>query len=90
MQLLQRKARLVFIGLFGGELRLNLVTMPNRAYRLIESHIRTLTDPIDLFSLAKRGTIRPLVSNQFRINHATDGLQMLKDRKLVGRGVINP
>ena len=37
MQLLRRRARLVLVGLFGGELKLSLVTMPTRAYRLIGS-----------------------------------------------------
>jgi D-arabinose 1-dehydrogenase-like Zn-dependent alcohol dehydrogenase len=34
MQFLRRRARLVFIGLFGGKLILSLVSMPTRAYRL--------------------------------------------------------
>src|SRR6202023_2113980 len=32
-----RRARLVLVGLFGGELKLSLVMMPTRAYRLIGS-----------------------------------------------------
>jgi propanol-preferring alcohol dehydrogenase len=31
MQFLRRRARLVLVGLFGGELKLSLVTMPTRA-----------------------------------------------------------
>jgi alcohol dehydrogenase, propanol-preferring len=34
MQFLRRRARLVLIGLFGGKLKLSLVSMPTRAYRL--------------------------------------------------------
>ena len=90
MQLLRRRARLVFVGLFGGELRLNLVTMPTRAYRLIGSYAGSLNDLIQLVSLARRGIIKPLVSNRFNLNQATEALQMLKDGKIVGRGVINP
>jgi propanol-preferring alcohol dehydrogenase len=41
-------------------------------------------------SLAKRGIIRPLVSNRFKLDKATEALQMLKDRRIMGRGVINP
>jgi alcohol dehydrogenase, propanol-preferring len=90
MQLLRRRARLVFVGLFGGELRLNLVTMPTRAYRLIGSYAGSLNDLIQLVSLARRGIIKPLVSNRFNLNQATEALQMLKGGKIVGRGVINP
>ena len=35
MQFLRRRARLVLVGLFGGELKLTLVTMPTRAYKII-------------------------------------------------------
>jgi propanol-preferring alcohol dehydrogenase len=80
----------VFVGLFGGELKLNLVTMPTRAYRLIGSYTGTLNDLIELVSLARRGIIRPIVSNRFKLNQATEALQMLKDGKIIGRGVINP
>lgn len=90
MQLLRRRARLVFVGFFGGELKLNLVTIPTGAYRLIGSYTGSLNDLIDLVSLAKRGIIRPPVSNRFKLNQATEALQMLRDRKIAGRGVINP
>jgi propanol-preferring alcohol dehydrogenase len=45
---------------------------------------------IELVSLAKRGVIRPVVSNRFKLNQATEALQMLKDGKILGRGIINP
>jgi propanol-preferring alcohol dehydrogenase len=35
MQFLRKRAKLVLVGLFGGELKLSLVNMPTRAYRLI-------------------------------------------------------
>ena len=90
MQFLRRRARLVLVGLFGGELKLSLVTMPTRAYRLIGSYAGTISDLIELVSLAKRGVIKPLVSNRFKLNQATEALTMLKDGKILGRGVINP
>jgi alcohol dehydrogenase, propanol-preferring len=90
MQFLRRRARLVLVGLFGGELRLSLVTMPTRAYRLIGSYTGTLSEMIELVSLAERDVIKPVVSNRFKLDQAGEALQMLKDGKLVGRGVINP
>ena len=90
MQFLRRRARLVLVGLFGGELRLSLVTMPTRAYRLIGSYTGTLSELVELVSLAKRDVIKPAVSNRFKLDQAGEALQMLKDSKLVGRGVINP
>jgi propanol-preferring alcohol dehydrogenase len=48
MQILRRRAIVVLVGLFGGELRLSLVTMPTRAYKLIGSYTGNLTDLIEL------------------------------------------
>ena len=90
MQFLRRRARLVLVGLFGGELKLALVTMPTRAYRLIGSYTGTLSDMVELVSLGKRGVIKPVVSNRFKLDQATEALTMLKDGKILGRGVINP
>jgi alcohol dehydrogenase, propanol-preferring len=90
MQILRRRARVVLVGLFGGELRLSLVTMPTRAYKLIGSYTGSLSDLIELVSLAKRGVIKPVVSNRFKLDQATEALQMLKDGKILGRGVIIP
>lgn len=90
MQFLRRRARLVLVGLFGGELKLSLVTMPTRAYRLIGSYTGTLNDLIELVSLASRGVIKPVVSNRFKLDEATEALTMLKEGKILGRGVINP
>jgi alcohol dehydrogenase, propanol-preferring len=90
MQFLRRRARLVLVGLFGGELKLSLVSMPTRAYRLIGSYTGTLSDMVELVSLARRGVIKPLVSNRFKLDQATEALTMLKEGKILGRGVINP
>ena len=90
MQFLRRRARLVLVGLFGGELRLSLVTMPTRAYRLIGSYTGTLSELVELVSLAERDVIKPVVSNRFKLDQAGEALKMLKEGRLVGRGVINP
>jgi len=90
MQFLRRRARLVLVGLFGGELKLSLVTMPTRAYRLIGSYTGTISDWMELVSLARRGVIKQVVSNRFKLDQATEALTMLKDAKIIGMGVINP
>jgi propanol-preferring alcohol dehydrogenase len=81
---------LVFVGLFGGELKLNLVSMPTRAYRLIGSYTGSIRDLTELVSLAKRGVIRPMISDRFRLDQATEALTKLKEGKIIGRAVINP
>ncbi|MGI0047722.1 MAG: alcohol dehydrogenase [Nitrosotalea sp.] len=90
MQILRRRARVVLVGLFGGELQLSLVSMPTRAYKIIGSYTGSLTDMIELVSLTKRGIIKPVVSNRFKLSEATTALTMLKEGKITGRGIINP
>jgi len=90
MNFLRRRAKLVLVGLFGGELKLNLITMPTRSYKLIGSYTGSMNDLIELVSLAKRGIIKPVISNRFKLDEATKALEMLKDGKILGRGVINP
>ena len=90
MNFLRRRAKLVLVGLFGGELKLNLITMPTRSYKLIGSYTGSMNDLIELVSLTKRGIIKPVISNRFRLDEATKALTMLKEGKILGRGVINP
>ncbi len=89
MQMLRKRGKVVLVGLFGGELQLSLVTMPTRAYKLIGSYTGNLTDLLELVSLAKRGVIKPLISDRFKLNQATEALSKLKEGKIVGRAVIN-
>ena len=90
MQLLRRRGKLVLVGLFGGELKLNLVSMPTRAYKIIGSYTGSISEMVELVSLAKRGVIKPVISERFKLDQATEALTMLKDGKIIGRGVINP
>ncbi|MDE1765629.1 MAG: alcohol dehydrogenase catalytic domain-containing protein [Thaumarchaeota archaeon] len=90
MQILRRRARVVLVGLFGGALQLNLVTIPTRAYKIIGSYTGSMNDLVELVSLAKRGVIKPIISNRFKLSQATEALTMLKAGKIIGRGVINP
>jgi len=45
---------------------------------------------VELVSLAKRGVIKPLISNRFKLEESTQALTMLKEGKIAGRSVINP
>ena len=40
-----------------------------------------INDMVELKSLAKRGVIKPLVSNRFKLNQLTEALSMLKEGK---------
>ena len=45
---------------------------------------------VELVSLAKRGIIKLVVSERFKLYQAREALSKLKDGKITGRGVINP
>jgi alcohol dehydrogenase, propanol-preferring len=64
--------------------------MPTRAYKIIGSYTGSITEMVELVSLGKRGVIKPVVSERFKLEQATEALRMLKDGKIIGRGVINP
>ncbi len=89
MQLLRRRAKVVLVGLFGGELKLNLISMPTKAYSIIGSYTGNIQDMAELVSLAKRKVIKPVISDRFKLNEATEALTKLKEGKITGRGVIN-
>ena len=89
MQLLRKRAKVVLVGLFGGELKLNLVSMPTRAYSIIGSYTGNIQDMAELVSLANRKVIKPVISDRFKLSEATDALTKLKEGKIIGRGVIN-
>jgi propanol-preferring alcohol dehydrogenase len=43
-----------------------------------------------LVSVARRGLIKPIASDRFKLNQATEALSKIKEGKVVWRGVINP
>jgi D-arabinose 1-dehydrogenase-like Zn-dependent alcohol dehydrogenase len=45
---------------------------------------------VELVLLAKRGIIKPVVSERFKLDQAREALSKLKDGKITGRGVMNP
>jgi len=40
--------------------------------------------------LAKKGIIKPVISKRYYLDEANKALHDLKDRKIIGRAVINP
>ena len=90
MTILRRRARVVLVGLFGGAFQLNLISMPTKAYKIMGSYTGSITDMIELVSLARRKVIKPIISNTFKLGQATKALTMLRDGKISGRGIINP
>jgi propanol-preferring alcohol dehydrogenase len=90
IQFLRRRAKLILVGLFGGEIKLNLINIATRAYELIGIDNGSIIDLIEMISLASRRIIKPVVSNRFKLDQATEALTLLRQGKIIGRSVINP
>ena len=45
---------------------------------------------LELIKLAKDGVINPIVSKRYSLDDANQALEDLKNRKIIGRAVINP
>jgi len=87
---LRKRGRLILVGLFGGSLELSLVTIPLKAITIEGAYTGNFDDMIELIELAKKGIIKPVISKRYTLDDANQALQDLKDRKIIGRAVINP
>ena len=45
---------------------------------------------VELIKLAQRGVINPIVSKHYTLDQVNSALEDLKNRKIIGRAVINP
>ena len=87
---LRKRGNLVLVGLFGGSVEISLVTIPLKAITIQGAYTGNYNDMIELIELAKKGTINPVISQRYSLYQANDALENLKQRKIIGRAVINP
>ena len=90
LAVLRKRGNLVLVGLFGGSMDLQLVTIPLKAITIQGAYTGNYNDMLELLELAKKGTIKQIVSERYTLDQATDALEKLKQRKIIGRAVINP
>lgn len=90
LSILRKRGNLVLVGLFGGSVELSLVTVPLKAITIQGAYTGSYGDMVELLELAKKGTVSPIVSKRYPLGDANAALNDLKDRKIVGRAVINP
>ena len=87
---MRKRGNLVLVGLFGGSLELSLVTVPLKSITIQGAYTGNYNDMVELLGLARKGTINPVISKRYSLDEANSALQDLKDRKILGRAVINP
>ena len=90
LSVLRKRGRLVMVGLFGGAVELPLVTVPLKAITIEGAYTGTFSAMEELVELARKGTVRPVVSKKYGLDGANEALESLKAGKIVGRAVINP
>jgi len=90
LSVIRKRGNIVLVGLFGGAVDLPLVSIPLKAITIQGAYTGNYNDMIELIDLAKRGVIKPIVSKHYSMDEANTALEDLKNRKVIGRSVINP
>jgi len=87
---LRKRGNLVLVGLFGGSLDISLVTIPLKAITIQGAYTGNYNDMVELIELAKKGVIKPVISQRYSLEDVNDALENLKQRKIIGRAIITP
>jgi propanol-preferring alcohol dehydrogenase len=87
---LKKGGEIVVVGLYGGELRLPLVTLPLRGAGLRGSYVGSLPDLKELVALAQKGTLKPIKVARRKLDEASAALRDLKAGSVLGRIVLVP
>jgi len=90
LSVIRKRGNIILVGLFGGSVELSLVSVPLKAITIQGAYTGNYNDMIELIDLAKQEVINPIVSKHYTLDQATNALDDLKNRKILGRAVINP
>jgi len=90
LSLIRKRGNIILVGLFGGSVELPLVSVPLKAITIQGAYTGNYNDMLELIKLAQRGVINPIVSKHYKLDDANTALNDLKNRKIIGRAVINP
>ena len=90
LSIIRKRGNLILVGLFGGAVELPLVSVPLKAMTIQGAYTGNYNDMLELIKLAQRGVINPIVSKHYKLDDANTALDDLKNRKIIGRAVINP
>jgi propanol-preferring alcohol dehydrogenase len=90
LSIIRKRGNLILVGLFGGSVELPLVSIPLKAITIQGAYTGNYNDMLELIDLAQRGVINPMVSKHYTLDEVNTALEDLKNRKIIGRAVINP
>jgi len=90
LSVIRKRGNIILVGLFGGAVDLPLVSIPLKAITIQGAYTGNYSDMIELLDLVKRGVIKPIVSKRYSLDEVNAALEDLKNRKVIGRSIINP
>ena len=90
LSIIRKRGNIVLVGLFGGAVELPLVSIPLKAITIQGAYTGNYNDMTELIELAQKGVIDPIVSKHYTLDESNNALEDLKNRKIIGRAVINP
>ena len=90
LAILRKRGVLTLVGLFGGSLEVSLVTIPLKSITIQGAYTGNYNDMVELMQLARDGKINPVISKRYSLDDANTALNDLKERRIIGRAVINP
>ncbi|PJX27683.1 hypothetical protein CAP48_00340 [Advenella sp. S44] len=85
---LRKGGTAVIVGLFGGDITLQLPPLVQRSITLRGSYVGTLQELKDLINLIKSGTVRPLPVEEVAFEHLNATLERLREGNVQGRAVL--
>ncbi|MCY3853946.1 MAG: alcohol dehydrogenase [Thaumarchaeota archaeon] len=90
IKVLRKCGKLILVGLFGGSLNLSLPTIPLKAITIDGAYTGSYNSLSQLLELAKRGSIKPLISKKYKLNEINNAFSDIQNHKIVGRAIIKP
>ena len=88
-RILNKGGSLVVVGLFGSQIKIPLVRAVLQEYQVYGSLWGNYNELCEVIELAKAGKIKHNIQ-KFRLSEINEAIQLLKNGKIVGRGVIIP
>ena len=88
--ILRKGARLIVVGLFGGQLQMPIPFFPLRELGIQGSYLGTLAQLGELIGLAQRGLVGAIPMTTRPLHEATQTLTDLRNGAIVGRAVLTP
>ncbi|HEX6027725.1 MAG TPA: zinc-binding dehydrogenase, partial [Nitrososphaeraceae archaeon] len=88
-RILNKGGSLVVVGLFGSQIKIPLVRAVLQEYQAYGSLWGNYIELREVIELAKTGKIKHSIQ-KFPLNEINEAIQLLKNGKIVGRGVVIP